>query len=71
MWVLLLTTHGCLATFSGEAGTFRVVQPPTMISCTISAPQDAQSTFLVPGTHLGSSQGCLGFSGGLQGRGMS
>lgn len=38
MWVLLLTTHGCLATFSGGVGTFKVVQPHTMVSCTHLCP---------------------------------
>lgn len=38
MWVLLLTTHGCLATFSGGAGTFRVAQPHIRVSCTRLCP---------------------------------
>lgn len=71
MWVLLLTTHGYLATFSGGAGTLRVDQPHTMVFCThlcclgctihLPCPWHPPRKFPV-------APGC---SGGLQGKGIT
>lgn len=71
MWVLLLTTHGCLATFSGEAGTFRAAQPHAVVPCTHLCPPGCTIHPPCPWHPPGKFPGGSWLAGGLQRRGIN